>query len=298
MAIVDSGDWWRLESDGRLYVYCAGDVPDYDTSSNTTPWYDYRAQITSAAIANGVTNIGRCMFCNCTVLASVTIPNGVTTIGGYAFEYCSQLTSVEIPNDVTSIGSYAFYECNHLTSVSIPAGITSLGVNAFSFCSKLASIAIPGSVTDIQSNIFSNSGLISAVIGNGVASIGDGMFNGCTSLTSITIPDSVTRIKNNAFAYCRNLTDVYYGGTEAQWEAITIGSSNTPLVNATIHYHDSSDTPATMIPTIPVENLRNPLAAVVQTLNYLIQNFNILSGDSITGIIMNGVSALSIWEPW
>ena len=69
-------------------------------------------------------------------------------------------------------------------------------------------------------------------------SIGDYAFQNCTSLTSITIPDSVTEIGQQAFKNCSNLTDVYYTGTQEQWKAISINSSeNNDLTSATIHYN-------------------------------------------------------------
>ena len=37
--------------------------------------------------------------------------------------------------------------------------------------------------------------------------------------------------------YCDNLEDVYYTGTEAQWNAIEIGHANDALINATKHYN-------------------------------------------------------------
>jgi len=62
----------------------------------------------------------------------------------------------------------------------------------------------------------------------------------CTSLTSITIPVSVTAIDRAATYGCTKLTDVYYGGTRAQWNELlrNIGTSNDPLLNATIHCTD------------------------------------------------------------
>ena len=73
--------------------------------------------------------------------------------------------------------------------------------------------------------------------GKPVTSIGSYAFEGCTSLASVTIGDSVTTIGEYAFYECTGLTDVYYTGTEEQWNAISIGAVNTALTNATIHYN-------------------------------------------------------------
>ncbi len=57
------------------------------------------------------------------------------------------------------------------------------------------------------------------------------------NITAITIPKSITTIAKNAFSECTALTDVYYGGTEAEWNAIDINSrGNTALINATKHF--------------------------------------------------------------
>ena len=58
-----------------------------------------------------------------------------------------------------------------------------------------------------------------------------------SGLTSIVIPDSVTNISGYAFRHCTGLTDVYYTSTEAEWAEINIGSENSYLENATIHYN-------------------------------------------------------------
>ncbi len=248
-------------------------IPDSVTSIGADAFCFCR-NLTSVTIPDSLTSIGADAFWYCENLTNITIPDSVTSIGGYAFCGCKNLTSITIPDSVTNIGADTFLSCTSLTSIIvdsantayssdeygvlfnkdkteliqypignsrtsyiIPNNVTNIGDYAFSSCGNLANISIPYSVTNIGNHTFSHcSNLTSITIPDKVSSIGDAAFWNCESLTSITIPNSVTSIGANAFLHCESLTDVYYLGNEEEWAKITIGSYNSCLTNATIHF--------------------------------------------------------------
>ena len=239
--------------------------------------FEYCDGLTSMTIPDSVTSIGYDAFAYCDNLTNITvdnsnqyyssaddvlfnkdktelvrypignartrysIPNSVTSIGVGAFEDCDNLTNVTIPDSVTSIGNMAFGDCSSLTDMTIPDSVMSIGDGAFELCDSLTSVTIPDSVTSIGDGAFELcTSLTSVTIPNSVTSIGNWTFSSCDSLTNVTIGSSVTSIGDSAFYDCNGLSDVYYNGTADEWEAITIGSNNDPLLNATIHYNSVS----------------------------------------------------------
>ena len=61
-------------------------------------------------------------------------------------------------------------------------------------------------------------------------------FAGCTSLKEVKLSVNLNWVGNSSFENCTSLQDVYYPGTEEQWQKIEIGDYNEPLLNATIHF--------------------------------------------------------------
>ncbi|MBR5497033.1 MAG: leucine-rich repeat protein [Clostridia bacterium] len=192
------------EETGTLVIRGTGEM---DISKR--PWSDWRVQIKSVIVKNGITNIADNEFEFCSNLTSVKISDSVTKIGNYSFTNCYNLTNITIPDSVTSIGTGAFSDCNNLTSVKIPNTLTCIGNWVFNDCSSLTSVIIPDSVASIGDYAFSGCGnLTSITIPNSVTSIGNSAFSGCGNLTSITIPDNITSIGDSAFWDCDNLKSI------------------------------------------------------------------------------------------
>ena len=130
------------------------------------------------------------------------------------FKNNKEIKHVVIEDGVTDIGYCAFGDCSNLKDITIADSVTNIGKLAFKNCSSFENIIIPNSVEVINSYTFYN----------------------CNNITRVTIPTGVTTIDRKAFCECTNLTDIYYGGTEEQWNKMSISSENDELENVTIHY--------------------------------------------------------------
>ena len=165
----------------------------------------------------------------------VIFGESVEKIPGNIFSNCESLTSVTIGSNVTSIGDNAFLGCKGLVEINYNARAAECAEDSFDSGDGLK-VTFGDSVERIPDYIFQDCpGLTSVTIGSSATTIGHYAFNRCTGLTSIKIPESMTNIGYMAFSGCTSLADVYYGGTERQWNAITIDDGNDRLLQANRH---------------------------------------------------------------
>lgn len=152
-------------------------------------------------------------------LQSLKLENGVERIGAYAFDTDKGLSSVQLSNTLNEIGQSAFGTCSSLKDIDLPDSLTRIGSQAFEQ-SGLTSLTLPDSVRSVGRQTFLECrSLVSAKLSKGMKEIPSGMFQRCDELTTVTIPASITSIASTAFDGC-DLTTIYYGGTQAQWEAL------------------------------------------------------------------------------
>ena len=212
----------------------------------------------SIIIPEGVTSLSDKSFYGCKNLKSVQLPSTLRKLyEGYTFAYCINLTRINFPENLDSISQYAF-QGSGIRSAKLPEGLTWIGASAFSKCGNLTYVSVPASATRIDGGAFADNPRLSKVDFQAkVDSLPDSIFKNCPALTSFVIPDgvttigkaafsesglktvtipiTVTKIEDNAFA-STSLTDVYFDGSQVEWEKITVGSGNDALRNANVHF--------------------------------------------------------------
>ena len=198
--------WLYDPKEQSLTLSGAGAIPDYPIAE--TPWQEFREQIESIVLEEGVTRIGDYAFYDCTALKSVEIPEGVTQIGESAFACCQSLESVTIPGSVTEIGEGAFESCSDLLILELTSGLKRVGAFAFSECFSLRALDLPDTVERIDRSAFTGTALQELVIPSNVQEIGDNAFNGCIRLSSLTLSEGIRVIEEMAFSNCSDLTEV------------------------------------------------------------------------------------------
>lgn len=229
------------------------------------------SNLKSVALGKNLEKIGDNAFYYCKKLESVTTGDNITYIGDYAFYYCSlnefiipegvtyigvdafygnDFTDINIPNGVIEISDGAFHGCSYLVSVTISDSVTKIGFGAFKGCWNLEDFSVGENNTDYSSadGVLYNKDkteLIQYPSGNTKTefTIPDTVTNISKfylgeSLTALTIPNSVKYIGDDAFesSWRYGLTDVYFIGTETQWNRIEIGDGNEELTKATMHF--------------------------------------------------------------
>lgn len=248
--IVDSGKFdpnmtWTLDSEGTLTIHGDGSMYNYGSSTEShrwsvesVAWHKYRDEIRRVVIGEGITFLCPYAFQDCVNLTSVSLPDSLIGISLHGFSGCTRLTNIAIPNGVESISNGAFLGAG-LESVYIPDSVDMIDMNAFLGCTSLKTARLPQSMDepgdDFREHAFRDcTSLVSVNIPDGVTELAYS-FYGCSSLKSVYIPASVTNMVETFRD--SGLEDIYYAGTQAQWEAIDQGNNFTYPNGVTIHYN-------------------------------------------------------------
>ena len=189
------------------------------------------------------------------------VDNSVTKIGRLAFEHCTSLVNIELPDTLISIYDNAFNYCESLKSIAIPEGIKCSVNELFQYCTSLEYIYLPASTLEadyyfevfigcpsiksieisedslyfktVDGNLYSKDGkcFIKYATGKedkeftlpeGVMEIGEGAFSYSSYLTTIYLHNNITTVYGRPFSKSLSIDDVYYNGTEEEWEALNI----------------------------------------------------------------------------
>lgn len=228
---------WTLKDDGTLVISGTGRMKSYYGGESKAPWSSLGTDIKNIVVEEGVTYVSSCEFNLCDNLTEVTIPASVTDIELEAFSGCEKLVAVNVDADNEKYLSVdgVVYSKEMKNLWIYPAGKPD------------DTYVIPDSVYSIEFAAFSKSQNIkNVVIPEGCTFIGNYVFSNCTNLKTVVIPKKAYWIGVGAFSNCTGLTDVYYTGSEQEWNSefsevqgngTYIDWDNDCLLNANVHYN-------------------------------------------------------------
>lgn len=205
--------------------------------------------------------------CNKSVIPT---DGSVTKIAPSAFSSVHMSTLV-IPNTVTEIGEGAFFRLS-IKEITIPKSVTKIDGNVLEECIDLASITVENGnpvyhsddnclietaskkmIAGCKNSVIPTDGSVT-ILGNGcmqvwysldgsffiprtIKEIEDYAFSNCVDLTSVVIEKGVEKMGIHVFYYT-DLQDVYFTGTEEEWNQIQINiNTQNNLKDVTIHYN-------------------------------------------------------------
>ena len=220
---------WTLSKGGVLSISGTGAMNDFFAGS--VPWSEYRNEISSVVIENGVTSIGSFAFSACIRLVTLDIPASVTSIEYSSFIDCSAFTDISVAEDNADFSSVdgVLFNKDRTTLVccpagksggyTIPDGVKNIGASSFNDCSRLSAINIPDSLTSIGFDAFLDcSARINVSADNANYSSADGVLFDKSKTTllhypagrsgSYTVPDGVVYIGDSSFYDCDSMTSV------------------------------------------------------------------------------------------
>lgn len=208
-------------------------------------------------------------------LSCVTVTD--SAIMRAAFDHCSMIDSIILEEGVTEIGRFAFYDCTSLTTLTVPDSVTFMGVGAFAACTSLEVLNLPfvgdmrriadapiqyplgylfgydwypdsvqitqihrDATGDVVQKYYLPTSLRIVTV-NDHTLIHSGTFRNCHMLTGVGIGKKVGTVKPSAFDGCTSLQRVFFGGSAAQWDGITLGSGNGPLLQADVYVRGEWD---------------------------------------------------------
>ena len=202
--------------------------------------------LTELILPEGLTTVNSQAFISCHSLSSVYFPSTLTHLGGNLFNDCPELTTAGPSSGnyniryawTDELPSSVFSGCEYLTIAVLPSNLKAIPSSTFSGCSVLSTINIPVGITSIGSGAFQNcAALENFIVPSNVTTIEYNAFSGCRSLNFIVFPKSVTSMGWGLLQNCTALKSVFYFGTEADWNNISIKSNSNAVLTDTPRYY-------------------------------------------------------------
>ncbi len=149
------------------------------------------------------------------------VPDGTERIADRAFLYNRGVTELVLPEGLKVIGAGALLFTQSLTEMNLPDSLQNIGFQSMGGARFLdGRIVLPKDLTELYGYAFMESGMTEVVVSDGITVLLDALFLNCRSLETVYLPAGITKMGPNVFEGCISLTEIYFAGTEEQWNAI------------------------------------------------------------------------------
>lgn len=154
------------------------------------------------------------------------IPNGWTETKA-VITYTSSDGNIVVPNTTSSSDWGANIISNTYSDgkgqILFDGVITTIPADAFKEKSTLTSVILPKGITSLGINCFLRSNCTSIVCSDGLLTQNVGAMGYTPYLTAVTLPASITSVGQQLFWQDSQIIHITYGGTVAQWNALSKG---------------------------------------------------------------------------
>ena len=162
----------------------------------------YKNKMSIVVMEDGITDIGKYAFAECTDLTGITFPVTLKNIGNYAFYKSKLSANITLPQKVMTIGTYAFSGASALSEVSMPDSVQTIGTKAFD---SNVSVTIYYRLGEICADLFKGQLVKSIFVDDEIHSIGNNAFANCTNLVELSLPDTISTVGSGCFASSNNI---------------------------------------------------------------------------------------------
>ena len=224
---------WYLFSEGQVAIRGTGATWDFD--SFEPGFYEFRDEISSASVADGVTGLGTYLFWQMNKMESVSIPHSVTALGERAFSGCTALTNIAFYGHAPSFGSNCFtgvtatarifpvYSWTDDVKQNYGGTITwevydEIGDNVTWRLTSDGTVYIEGkgATDDFGAQIcpiyFFRDEVSYVAVSHSVTALGNNIFEGLSKLKTVVLAGSIQSVGSNIFLGCSALETVRFLG--------------------------------------------------------------------------------------
>lgn len=253
---------WRLDTEGHLILSGNGETYNFAYYDYPVPWKDYRTDIKTVTIGEGITTLHQNTFYGCSNMTEITLPSTLTDItGNVTFYGCNNLKKVHI-SDLDAWCRMNFGLVQHQEQASPLFGGATLLLNG----EEITEITVPDGVTTIWSYQYSIPTLKKLILPDSIETVAayslkntknteihisdleewleidfrlfqSGPLDKATlyidgePLTSLTVPDGITEIKKSAFNGYDKLTYLDFNDVTSVGEYAFYGCKGLEVAN-------------------------------------------------------------------